>query len=60
VDLPHEIVALLSCFAPLFSDSVWAHAQILVLGALLATGKRTVTAALRIMGLERFPHGFTA
>lgn len=56
VDLPHEIIALLSSFAPLFSDSIWVHAQTLVLGALLATGKRTVTAALRIIGKSQEEH----
>ena len=45
--LPPEMVVLLAAFAPLFSDRVWAHAQILAIGAILATGKRTVTSALR-------------
>jgi len=40
-------------FAPLFSKRVWAHAQVLVVGALLAPGKRTVTAVLRVMGLSQ-------
>lgn len=50
--LPTEIIALLAPFAPLFSRPVWAHARVLVCGAILATGKRTVTAALRAMGLS--------
>jgi hypothetical protein len=53
VDLPPEIVAALAPFAPLFSSCVWPKAQALVIGALLATGPRTVCAALRIMGLSR-------
>src|SRR5215472_1136389 len=40
-------------FAPLFSKRVWEHAQVLVVGALLAPGKRTVTAILRVMGLSQ-------
>jgi hypothetical protein len=32
---------------------VWEHAQVLVIGALLAPGKRTVTAVLRVMGLSQ-------
>jgi DDE superfamily endonuclease len=40
-------------FAPLFSKRVWEHAQVLVVGALLAPGKRTVTAVLRVMGLSQ-------
>src|SRR5512135_1231761 len=54
--LPPEMVVLLAAFAPLFSNRVWAHAQILAIGAILATGKRTVTSALRIMGLSHEAH----
>ena len=54
--LPPEMVVLLAAFAPLFSDRVWAHAQILAIGAILATGKRTVTSALHIMGLSHDEH----
>ena len=56
VDLPPEIVAILAPFAPLFSDRVWAKAQTLAVGALLATGDRTVSAALRIMGRSQERH----
>jgi len=42
---------LLLAFAPLFSPSVWGYAQILLLGAILAPGKRTVSSVLRIVGL---------
>jgi hypothetical protein len=38
-------------FAQLFSDRVWCHAQVLVLGAIVASGKRTVSSCLRVMGL---------
>ena len=50
MDLPEEIVTTLAPFAPLFSDRAWAKAQLLAVGALLATGRRTVASALRIMG----------
>src|SRR4051795_1642808 len=56
VDLPPEIVALLAAFAPLFSSCVWTKAQTLAVGALLATGQRTVCAVLRIMGLGQERH----
>ncbi len=36
---------------PLFSPRVWLHAPQLLLGAMLAPGPRTVTAAWRVMGL---------
>ena len=45
--LPTEIVALLSPFAPLFSRPVWRHVQVLLVGAILAPGRRMVTCALR-------------
>ncbi len=51
--LPTRMLHLLSPFAPLFSERVWAHAQVLLAGAILAPGKRTVAAALRVMGLGR-------
>jgi len=47
---PAELLPLMEMFAPLVSKSVWAHAQVLLVCAILATGKRTVTACLRVMG----------
>jgi hypothetical protein len=49
--LPKEFAILLTTFAPLFTRRVWHHVQVLMVGAILAPGKRTVTAALRVMGL---------
>src|SRR5919205_30767 len=54
--LPAEIIQVVAPFAPLFSDRVWGHAQVLLLGAMLTPGPRTVTAALRVMGLARERH----
>ena len=56
MSLPPEIVALWAHFAPLFSAPVAAHAQVLVIGALLARSPRTVTAALRILGKSQETH----
>jgi hypothetical protein len=50
--IPAEIILLIAPFAQLFSDRVWQHAQILLLGGILSPNKRTVTAALRAMGLS--------
>jgi hypothetical protein len=36
----------------LASKRVWAHVQVLLAGTILAPGKRTVTFALRAVGLE--------
>jgi DDE superfamily endonuclease len=54
--LPDAILLVLAPFAPLFSHRVWLHAQVLLLGAMLAPGARTVTAALRVMGLALERH----
>jgi hypothetical protein len=56
LSLPPLFVSLLNVFAPLFSDRVWRHAQVLMIGALLAPGRRTVTSCLRIVGLGRERH----
>ena len=54
--LPAEIIVVLAPFAQLFSERVWVHAQVLVLGALLAPGIRTVSRCLRVMGLTWETH----
>jgi hypothetical protein len=54
--LPEAIILVLAPFAPLFSERVWVHAQVLLLGAILSPGSRTVTGALRVMGLTRERH----
>jgi hypothetical protein len=47
------MIAVLRCFAPLFSPRVWEHAQALLVGAILAPAQRTVAAALRVTGLAQ-------
>lgn len=49
--LPKEFVPLILMFAPLFSKRVWEGAVVLLVGAILAPGERTVSAILRVMGL---------
>lgn len=49
--LPKELAILLATFAPLLTKRVWHHGQVLLVGAILAPGKRPVTAVLRVMGL---------
>jgi hypothetical protein len=51
--LPTMMVRLLAPFAPLFSKRVWQHVQVLLAGAILAPGRRTVSSALRAMGLDQ-------
>ena len=48
--LPDAIVPILAPFATLFTNPTWRKAQLLMVGAILATGQRTVAAALRVMG----------
>ncbi len=52
--LPPKMVQVLAPFAPLFSKRVWHHAQLLLVGAILAPGRRTVGSALRAMGLDQY------
>jgi DDE superfamily endonuclease len=54
--LPDAIILVVAPFKPLFSQRVWLHAQLLLLGAVLAPGAWTVTAALRVMGLSSERH----
>jgi hypothetical protein len=51
--LPTPMIRLLAPFAPLFSKRVWQNAQVLLMGAILAPGRRTVSSALRAMGLDQ-------
>lgn len=54
--LPAEYITILATLAPVFSRRVWLQVQVLLLGAILAPGQRTVTAVLRIMGLSMEKH----
>jgi DDE superfamily endonuclease len=58
--LPEAIRLVLASCAPRFSHRVWPDAQCLRVGALLAPGARTVTAALRVVGLSRERHVTTS
>ena len=49
---PPILASLLGAFRGFFTAPVWDHVLVLVAGAVLTPGKRTVSAALRIMGLS--------
>ena len=51
--LPARFAAIILSFAPRFRYRSWRHAEVLLIGALLAPGQRTVTSLLRILGLSR-------
>ena len=50
--LPREIVRVLRNFEDVFSERVWDWVQVLVVGAILTPGQRTVASVLRVMGLS--------
>lgn len=47
------MIQVLALFAPLFSQRVFQHAKVLLAGAVLAPGRRTVSSALHVMGLDQ-------
>lgn len=51
--LPVDLMRIIGVFAPLFSERAWRHVPVLLGGAILAPGQRTVTAVLRVMGFGR-------
>lgn len=53
LNLPRIVIDLLDPFAPCFYGvTTWMKAQVLLIGAILTPGKRVVTEALRVMGLQ--------
>ncbi len=53
MSLPEPIIALLAAFQPAFPTPTWNKVLVLLIGTLLARGRRTVTVALRQMGLQQ-------
>jgi hypothetical protein len=56
LSLPIALSRAIGVFAPVFSRPVWQHVTVLMTGAILAPGQRTVTAILRIMGRSTGPN----
>src|SRR5438552_323942 len=52
MSLPDPIIQILLHFRPVFTRPTWHKVLVLVVGTLLARGRRTVTAALNQMGLQ--------
>ena len=52
MSLSEPMTTVLCEFEPAFSQPTWRKVQVLIVGTLLARGRRTVTAALRQMGLH--------
>jgi hypothetical protein len=55
LSLPITFLSVIGVFAPIFSRPLWPQVQVLLTGAVLAPGKRTVTAVLQIMGRSAAP-----
>src|SRR6266581_8458479 len=53
LNLPKRIIQVLRYFEEVFSERVWEWVKVLLIGAILAPGERTVTAMLRVMGLHQ-------
>ena len=49
---PASMVVLLQPFAALFDVRTWRKVQVLLVGAMLAPGQRTVSSALQVLGLQ--------
>ena len=54
--LPTKYSTILNAFAQLFSKRIWGRVQVLLAGAILFPAERTVTAALRAVGLSQEKH----
>src|ERR1700759_5514063 len=58
--VPARFASILKAFALVFVQArTWQHAQMLLLGALLVPGQRTVCSILRIIGLRQERHFVT-
>lgn len=53
--LPERFLSRLAGFADLFTRPTWSNVLVLLAGVILVPGRRTVTAALRILGRESDP-----
>ena len=51
--VPNSLVTILQPFRDGFTAPTWEHVLVLVMGAILVPGRRTVASALRVMGLAR-------
>jgi hypothetical protein len=51
--VPNALAAWMQPFQGAFTAPTWRHVLVLVVGAILVPGRRTVASALRVMGLEQ-------
>ncbi len=55
-DVAGDLAAWMQPFGDTFTAPTWQHLLVLVMGAILVPGRRTVASALRVMGLDQIPH----
>ena len=55
-DVPSALAAWMEPFRAGFSAPTWRHVLVLVTGAILVPGRRTVASVLRVMGLDQVAH----
>jgi DDE superfamily endonuclease len=55
-DVPNALAAWMEPFRAAFTAPTWQYVMVLVMGAILVPGRRTVASALRVMGLEQVAH----
>jgi hypothetical protein len=56
LSVPITCSSVIGVVTPVFARPVWPPVNVLLTGAVLAPGKRTVTALRRIMGRRAEPH----
>jgi hypothetical protein len=54
--VPTRFAGVILCFAELFRQRTWRHAEQLLIGAILVPGVRTVASVLRVLGLSSDRH----
>ncbi len=53
LNYPDEFIVIILQYAGVFSKPVFSHVKLLLVGAILAPGKRTVSSVLSILGLDK-------
>jgi len=54
--MPSRLAEWMHPFKGAFTAPTWQHVMVLVMGAILVPGRRTVASALRVTGLDQVPH----
>lgn len=53
LNFPDEFIVIIIQYAEMFSKPVFAHVKLLLAGAILAPGKRTISSVLHILGMSK-------